>query len=412
MTAATVLQNCNIVDTDAGRVMPDRHILIEEDRISRISENTIPNDNGLNIDARGRFVIPGLIDNHVHAAITTMNLRAVPNRPVTMMALEARNILEAMLLRGFTSVRDAGGADWGLAEATRRGLIKGPRLFFSGKVLSQTGGHGDFAHRGAYSQMCSCSIYTGHFSHVADGVSAVRKAAREELRRGATQIKIMSAGGVTSPTDPVWNVQYSHEETAAVVEEAEGWRTYVMAHAYTPESIRRAVNAGVRSIEHGNLIDVETAQLMAEKGAYIVPTLVTFFKMKERGAELKLPKASVAKIDDVVDSGLRSLEICKEAGVPMGWGTDLLGELHPVQNEEFAIRAEVMSGHEILRSCTTINAEILNRTGELGSVTEGAIADLLVIEGNPLDDIRLLAPGGDNMRLIMKDGAIFKNELT
>ena len=251
----------------------------------------------------------------------------------------------------------------------------------------------------------------GHFSHVADGVSAVRKAAREKLRRGATQIKIMSAGKVTSPTDPVWNVQYSHEETAAVVEEAEGWRTYVMAHAYTPESIRRAVNAGVRSIEHGNLIDVETAQLMAQKRAYIVPTLATFFKMREQGVELKLPKASVAKIDVVVDSGLRSLEICKKAGVPMGWGTDLLGELHPMQNEEFAIRAEVLSAHEILRSCTTINAEILNEAGELGTVSEGAIADLLVIDGNPLDDIKLLAPGGVNMRLIMKDGVIFKNEL-
>ena len=180
-------------------------------------------------------------------------------------------MLEAMLRRGFTTVRDAGGADWGLAEAVRRGLVQGPRLFFSGRALSQTGGHGDFTPRSDAASLCACQIHSYGFSHVADGVPAVRKAAREELRRGATQVKIMASGGVASPSDPIWNLQYSMEEMRAIVEEAEGWRTYAMAHAYTPEAITRAVEAGVRSIEHGNLIDRATAERMAARAPISCP---------------------------------------------------------------------------------------------------------------------------------------------
>ena len=266
-------------------------------------------------------------------------------------------MLEAMLRRGFTTVRDAGGADWGLAEAVRRGLVQGPRIFFSGRTLSQTGGHGDFQPRTDAPGLCACQIHSNGFSHVADGVPAVRKAAREELRRGATQVKIMASGGVASPSDPIWNLQYSTEELRAIVEEAEGWRTYAMAHAYTPEAITRAVEAGVRSIEHGNLIDRATADRMARKGAYLVPTLVTYYALDEFGRKLGFPEASQRKVRDVLDAGLASLEICREAGVPVGFGTDLLGETHEQQSREFSIRAQVLSPAEVIRSATLVNAE-------------------------------------------------------
>jgi imidazolonepropionase-like amidohydrolase len=326
--------------------------------------------------------------------------------PVTLISIQAAKIMEEMLLRGFTTVRDAGGADWGLAQAVERGFVRGPRLFYAGRTLSQTGGHGDFRPRDDSVELCACQIYTSGFSHVADGVPAVRKAAREELRRGASQIKIMASGGVASPTDPVWNVQYSREEMSAIVEEAAGWRTYAMAHAYTPEAVTRAVDAGVRTIEHGNLIDDATAARMAEAGAYLVPTLVTYFALDELGRDLGFPEISQRKIKDVLDAGLSSVEKAKRAGVVMGFGTDLLGETHEQQNREFAIRSEVLTAAEIIHSATRANAEILQREDELGVIAPGAFADILLVDGNPLEDISLLARPHETLSLIMARGLI------
>jgi imidazolonepropionase-like amidohydrolase len=338
--------------------------------------------------------------------ITTMNLAALRHKPVTLVAHEAARVMEGMLRRGFTTVRDAGGADFGLAEAVERGLVAGPRLFFAGRVLSQTGGHGDLRSRGEEFEPCACRIHTSGFSHVADGVPAVRKAAREELRRGAHQVKIMASGGVASPTDPIWNVQYSAEEMRAIVEEAAGWRTYAMAHAYTPEAIRRAVEAGVRTIEHGNLLDAGTATLMRDRGAFLVPTLVTYFAIDELGRALGFPAASQAKVKDVLDAGLASLEIARDAGVPMGFGTDLLGETHERQSDELCIRAEVLSPLEVLRSATRVNARILEREGELGVVAPGAHADLLLVDGNPLEDLSRLGGQGKHLALVARGGEI------
>jgi imidazolonepropionase-like amidohydrolase len=317
-----------------------------------------------------------------------------------------------MLARGFTSVRDAGGADWGLAEAVERGLIRGPRLFFSGRVLSQTGGHGDFRPREDAPELCACRIHSSAFSHVADGVPAVRRAAREELRRGATQVKIMASGGVASPSDPIWNLQYSPEEMRAIVEEARGWRTYAMAHAYTPEAIGRAVDAGVRTIEHGNLIDPPTARRMAEAGTFLVPTLVTYFALDEMGRKLGFPEVSQRKLADVLASGLASLEIARDAGVRMGFGTDLLGELHEQQSRELEIRARVLPPAEVLRQATLENAAILDRAGELGVVSPGAKADLLVVDGDPLRDLSRLGGQGRHLDVVMKDGNLFTNRLS
>jgi imidazolonepropionase-like amidohydrolase len=406
-----LLQNARLLDCEAGESRPGCSVLVEDDRIVEVSEGEITAADAERIDAGGRTVMPGLIDAHVHAVITTMNLASMTSRPQSLVALEAGRILERMLLRGFTTVRDAGGADYGLAQAVELGLVAGPRIFYAGRTLSQTGGHGDFSPKADGPMLCACHIHSTGFSHVADGVAAVRKAAREELRRGAFQVKIMASGGVASPSDPIWNLQYSREEMRAIVEEAESWRTYAMAHAYTPEAIGRAVDAGVRTIEHGNLIDAATAAKMKQAGAYLVPTLVTYLAMDEMGRQLGLPPKSLEKVKDVLDAGLASLEIAKSAGVSLGFGTDLLGETHEQQSREFGIRAKVLSPAEILRSATVTNAEILNRTGELGVVAPGARADLLVVDGDPLADVSILERPDENLRLIVKGGVIVKRAL-
>ena len=406
--AQLLIADASLLDLRAGELRPGCFLLAEGERIVEVSDREIRAPEARRVEARGRTLLPGLIDAHVHAMITTMNLAAMESRPMTLVAQEARGVLEGMLRRGFTTVRDAAGADWGIAEACERGLIRGPRVFHSGRALSQTGGHGDFRPRTA-DIGCACQIHSSAISHVADGVPAVRRAAREELRGGARQVKIMASGGVASPSDPVWNVQYSHEEMAAIVEEAAGWRTYAMAHAYTPEAIRRAVEAGVRSIEHGNLIDAETARLMASREAFLVPTLVTYLAIDELGQKLGFPAVSLRKVKDVLDAGLASLELARDAGVKLGFGTDLLGETHDQQSREFRIRAEVQEPLEVIRSATLVNAELLNQQGQLGELVPGAFADLLLVDGDPTRDLSLLEGQGKSLSLIVKGGQVLKD---
>lgn len=410
MTAAVsplCFEDVALLDVAAGERRPGSHVVVADGRIREISERAITNvpAGTLRIAGRGRTLMPGLIDAHMHATLTAMDLGALARKPVMVLAQEARLVLERMLRRGFTSVRDAGGADHGLAAAVSRGLVDGPRLFFSGHAISQTGGHGDFrAHD--HDHTCACSLHAEGFSVVADGPEAVRRAAREELRRGAHQVKVMASGGVASPSDPVWLVGFTPEELEAAVTEARRWRTYVLAHAYTPEAITQAVRAGVRSVEHGNLIDEATAALMAEHGAYLVPTLVTYSAISEMGAQLGFPARSLAKLADVLDAGLGSLEIAGRAGVPIGFGTDLLGETHDMQSRELEIRAQVQSSAEILRSATVVNAALLQREGEVGIVEKGAVADLLLVDGDPLADLSVLAGQGERIDLVVVDGAI------
>lgn len=239
-----------------------------------------------------------------------------------------------------------------------------------------------------------------------DGVDAVRLAVREEIQKGATQIKIMASGGVASPTDPIGNTQYSEDEIRAIVAEAEAAQTYVMAHAYTGRAITRAVRCGVRTIEHGNLVDAAAARVMREHGAFVVPTLITYDALARDGARLGLPADSVAKIETVRQAGRDSLAIYAEAGVPMGFGSDLLGEMHQYQSEEFLIRAALLGNAEALRSATSIAAQILQREGELGAIQAGALADVLVVDGDPLADIGVLAGPASRIELVMQAGKI------
>jgi imidazolonepropionase-like amidohydrolase len=407
-----VVTNAQLLDPVAGERRPGASVRVERDRIVEVAEDGVPlssHENVLVIDAGGRTVMPGLIDGHVHAAITTMDLAAMARRSATRVGIEAKAILERMLRRGFTTVRDAGGLDVGVQEALRAGLISGPRLFRSGRVLSQTGGHGDIAPASHDPHIGTCSIVSSSFAHVADGVDAVRRAAREELKAGVDQIKVMAGGGIATPTDPIDMVQYTEAEIRAAVEEAASRRTYAFAHAYIPESIKRAVRAGVRSIEHGNLIDAESAAAMAQRGCYLVPTLVIYDQVAQFGRQLNFPAESLAKLDAILGAGFAAIEIAAAAGVELGFGTDLLGETHDAQSREFTLRAKVQSAADVIRSATTVNAALLGHPAELGVIAPGAYADLLLVDGDPLTDIGVLGGQGQHLNLISRGGEIVVN---
>jgi imidazolonepropionase-like amidohydrolase len=406
--AAIIFANCAVLDGTRKERREDHHVLVEGDRIREVADRPITSAAAETIDLHGRTLMPGLIDAHVHVLAVDAALARLSDRPVTLLTLQAAKVLEGMLQRGFTTIRDAGGADGGLAEAVEEGLVRGPRIFPSGMALSQTGGHGDTRPRTQAVDTCACCVWGLTGSRIADGVAECRRAARDELRKGATQIKIMSSGGVASPYDPIWNLQYSEEEVRAIVEEAQAWRTYVMAHAYTPEAIRRSIDFGVRSIEHANLIDRATAEHVAGAGAFVVPTLVTYDALHRYGRELGFPEVSMAKLGEVRKAGLSSLDILQAAGVNIGFGTDLLGPMHRHQSREFVIRGEAMAPFDIIRSATIVNAELLNRSAELGVITPGARADLIAVDGDPLADISLLDGQGEHLSHIMKDGVFYK----
>ena len=410
----TLLSNVALLDPVLGVLKEGHHVLVEGTRIKEVSDKPLQSSQARVIDLKGKTLMPGLIDLHVHVHATQLNLSAQAGLPNVLVTLKSVPILNAMLQRGFTTVRDAGGAGFAMKQAVENGLVQGPRLFVSGRAISQTGGHGDNRSRTDFigtDGPCPCCVRVGAMSRVADGVDAVRKAVREELMMGADQIKIMASGGVASPTDPVGAWGYSEEEIRAIVAEAKARGTYVLAHAYTAAAIERAVRCGVRTIEHGNLVNEEVAALMASEGAFVVPTLVTYDALANEGESLGLPADSVAKIADVHAAGLRSLEIFRKAGVKMGFGSDLLGESQRLQSDEFRLRAEVLSPAEIIRSATVIGAEVLGMEGQLGAIVPGALADLLVVDGNPLQSLDCLLGQGDRMALIMKNGVEYKNTL-
>lgn len=379
-------------------------VLVEDGRIKAIGADLTAPADATVIDATGKTVMPGMIDCHVHTVAAHLNLGLNGNVPNAFATMRAIPILAGMLKRGFTTVRDAGGADWTLAEATRTDLIQGPRIFASGRALSQTGGHGDFRARTDILEPCACSQKVGSIARVVDGVENLRVAVREEMLKGANQIKIMASGGVASPNDPIHFLGYSEDEVRAVVEEAANAGTYVMAHAYTPKAIARVVKLGVRTIEHGNLVDEETAKLMAEKGAYMIPTLVTYEALASEGESLGLPPESVAKIETVRATGKAALRLLQDAGVKMGLGSDLLGASHRLQSDELRIRAEILGNGPVLQQATLVGAEVLGMAGQLGVIKTGAIADLLVVDGDPLADISCLLGQGDHIRNVVKDG--------
>ncbi|MCO1574422.1 amidohydrolase family protein [Crossiella sp. SN42] len=397
-----LLRDGLVLDVRTGEYR-EASIRCADGRIAEIAPRLSAPDQVRVLDLAGAVVLPGLIDAHVHVTAATAALNELPAWSPSYVAAHAARIMRSMLLRGFTTVRDAAGADYGLADAQAEGLITGPRLAFCGKALSQTGGHGDLRGRGtAQADGHPCCAGLGR---VADGVDAVRVAARDELRKGAHHLKVMASGGVASPTDRIDSTQYSPAELRAVVEEAEAANRYVAAHAYTARAVNRALEAGVRSIEHGNLIDDRSVELFREREAFLVPTLVTYWALKQEGAAHGLPEPSQRKIDEVLNGGLRALERAARGGVRLVYGSDLLGGMHRHQNHEFRLRREVQQPIDIIRAATTTAADLLCLPGEIGTVDVGAHADLLVLDRDPLADIGALADP-THITQVIQGGAI------
>ncbi|KAL7819502.1 hypothetical protein V8C44DRAFT_318304 [Trichoderma aethiopicum] len=355
------------------------------------------------IDLKGKYICPGLIDCHVHIAVVPgeANLSSYNAMTERVSLIRQPWVLKPMLERGFTSVRDCGGASLAMKEAVEEGVVIGPRLFIAGYALSQTGGHGDM--RSSHDQTpCSCGAVSG-ISRIIDGTSECFRVARDELRQGADFIKIMGGGGIASATDKVENLQFSDEEIKAIVTAAKNNGTYVTSHSYTPQAIQQAIRQGVRGIEHGNLMDAETAKLMAETGTFLTPTLITHVMSKQLNF---LPPISAAKNDEVLQKGLEAIKLATDAGVTICFGTDLLGPLHFAQSKEFSVRSQVQKPAEILRSATVNAAKLLMRENELGQVKEGFLADFIVLDGNPLEDITVLDRAEENVLAVVKDGRV------
>ena len=412
----TILTNATMLDVIEGQLRPNQTIQIDHGHITSVTSNTLSADertyaesNGHDIiDVGGRTVMPGLCDAHVHVIAWTANISEQTRHSSAYTTARASEILNDMLMRGFTTVRDCAGADYGIAQAVDEGFLTGPRVLFCGRALSQIGGHGDVRGRGE-EMLSGYSDLT--LSQLSNGVPEVRVACRDEIRKGAHHIKLMLSGGVASPTDRLTNNQFALEEIRAAVEEAEMAGIYVTGHTYTVQAVNRAIECGVRSLEHCNLIDETSVELLLEHDAFMVPTLATYEALSNEGADAGLQPEMLEKLTIVRDKGLYALDMAHSAGVNLVYGTDLLGKLHRHQLTEFAIRSQVQSPIDVIRSTTSNAAALFNEVGETGVIAEGARADLLVVDGNPLASLDCLQDPDRYLNVIMKDGVLYKNTL-
>lgn len=404
-----LLANASLVGPTGDRAVDGMNLLIEDDIIREVSDKPIAAGDATVIDCKGMVLMPGLIDCHVHVIASNIRLGVNALLPSSLVAARAANIMRGMLDRGFTTVRDLGGADYGLVQAVDEGTIVGPRLVICGKALSQSGGHADM--RDSWDERATRDFTRslGSLGRICDGVPEVRRAAREEIKAGAKFIKIMANGGVASPSDPISFVQFSLEEIAAIVEEARNVGSYVAAHTYTDESISRCLELGVRSFEHCNLISEKTAARMNELDAYACPTLTTLEAGIIHGKRLGMKEENFRKIDDVRLHAYTALERLKRAGTKTAFGTDITAaELHEYQADEFTYRSQVLSNRELIDSATTIAADLMNMSGQVGTIAPGAYADIIAVNADPLRDISVLTKA-DNISMIMKGGKLIKD---
>lgn len=406
----TLFENASVLDCEQGTLLPDRSVLVEDGTIVAVDGPGLRADGATRVDVHGRTLMPGLIDAHVHVTVVSTDVWGMAEWSPTYVAARAARVMQGMLQRGFTTVRDVGGADFGIAAAADEGYFEGPRIIFGGKMLSQTGGAGDWRGPGR-------SHYDGHYccptlATLCDGVDEVRKAVREEVRRGAHHVKVYLSGAVDAPTDRVDSTQFSMDELRAVVEEAEAANIYVAGHAYTSRALNRGLEAGVRSIEHGNLMDESSIPLFRAHHAFYVPTLSTYHALAEHGERLGMPAEAMQKLGPVLEGGLHALELAHRSGLDIVYGTDLLAEMHEEQLHEFELRSEVQPVADVLRSATVVAARLLRLEGRVGVVAPGAWADLLVVEGDPLHDLGVLTNPQEHLRLIMKAGRVYRNELS
>jgi imidazolonepropionase-like amidohydrolase len=399
------------------------NILIEGNLIKTISSNTIAIDTMHAvkvIDGQGKFLMPGLIDAHVHLLFESVPQMQAMMSDFAMLNLIAAKAAEKQLLRGFTTVRDLGGGALTLAKAIDMGFVVGPRVYASGAFISQTGGHGDFGLPTDVPRKIGELSYaeSNGMVAVADGADNVLMRTREQLRQGATQIKLMAGGGVSSDYDPLDVVQYTEAEFKAAVVAAENWGTYVTVHAYTPLAIRTAINAGVKCIDHGQLADDATAKLMAEKGIWW--SLQPFL---DNPKTTPFPEGSKNRLKQIeMTTGTdNAFALAKKYNIKTAWGTDVLFDpkIAASQGTKLSAMARWYTPFEILKMATASNAALLRMSGKrdpyqkgkLGEISEGAYADLIIVNGNPLEQIKLVEDPDANFLLIMKDGKIYKDIL-
>ncbi|GAA5847824.1 hypothetical protein JCM9279_006650 [Rhodotorula babjevae] len=413
--AGLLLHNARVVDPRSGALLDGLHsVVVEQGKVTHVypvdEPDLLAEEAALNkVDVAGRYLCPGLIDGHVHVTAVpgVRTIGELVRTPEEQVHYATTYVLKEMLMRGFTTVRDTGGASQPLAKAIEEGLLVGPRLFQCGKAISQTGGHGDFMPGKSGGEPGCCGGHSASLGRTADGVPQVLKAVREELKAGADFIKVMVGGGVASATDAIETVQYSSEEIRAITDTCRQMgRKHTTAHAYTVEAIRHAVDNGVKGIEHGNLIDEETAEYLAEKGIFLTPTLSCYGIMVRAPFEDFLPPDGQVKNKEVMKDGLQALKLAEEAGVTVCYGSDLLTSMHALQTEEFTVRAEILSSPAILRHATINVAKMLGKEGVLGEIKPGALADLLILDANPLEDITVLDRPEDHLLAVVKEGRV------
>jgi imidazolonepropionase-like amidohydrolase len=406
MTENYLLSNATIFDGENEMLIEGGHIYVADGIIRDVGPGKFSSTQSVtNFDCRGLTLLPGLIDAHVHLGAVEVDFGGQARRlSSSLIAILMTKRLEHYMNLGFTTLRDAGGTDWGFRQAIRDELIVGPDLILSNRMISQTGGHGDMRDRGESTAQGHDGSTHGMIFRIADGISEVRQAVREQIRLGADFIKVMASGGAASPTDKLHQPQFSIEELSVIVAEAEIGGVYVAAHALPPSAILRAVDAGARTIEHGNLLDEESAQAMAAAGTYLIPTVATYVMAARHPERYNHTTEALEKISDAADGALRSLEIAHRHGVAIGSGSDLLGEEIMWLNREFELKSEVLGNFQTIRSATSVNARAINRS-DIGVIEVGRRADIIGVIGNPLKNISLLGDP-EAMALVMKAGKV------
>jgi Imidazolonepropionase and related amidohydrolases len=418
---SVLFENVRIFDGKSAQLSAPKHVLVEGNKITRISSQPIdvtPSSATTVIRGEGKTLMPGLIDAHWHAMLATVSVPQLLTADVGYINLRAAQEAERTLMRGFTSVRDLSGPVFGLKKAIDEGIVAGPRIWPSGAMVSQTGGHGDFRMRYEVPAANNAQLTRGEAMNggvIADGVAEVRKRVREQLMLGASQIKLAAGGGVSSTYDPIDVAQYSEAEFRAAVDAAENWGTYVTVHAYTPKAIQTAINGGVKVIEHGQLMDEATARLMAEKGTWLSGQafLANEYSNPTQG-DAKIKQQQVAKGTDT------AFKLAKQYDLKVAWGTDILFNPAMTKNQGAILTTMTKwySPADVLSMATAGNAELLALSGKrspyqgkLGVIEEDAVADILLVDGNPIKNLDLIAKPETYLMVIMKDGNIYKNTL-
>ena len=415
----TLITNVNVFDGKNEKLIEKANVMVEGNKIKTISTGKIEAGDATVIEGDGRTLMPGLIDAHWHTVFNSVPVSMALNEDFGYLTLIAAKSARETLFRGFTTVRDAGGNCFPVHKATDQGLIEGPRIYPSGGFITQTSGHGDFRGPNDVPENPGTPLdyfqRTGH-TLIADGVPEVIKRTREVLRMGATQVKAMAGGGVTSLYDPLDVTEYTFDEMKAICDVAKTWNTYVMIHVNTDAAIRQAVEAGVISVEHGFFIEEETAKLMAEKGVWwsMEPLM-----NDEDALQFENP-ISTAKYEHVVSGLDNVIKLAKKYKIKVAFGTDMLfdpGMAHK-QGKFLAKMKKWFTPYEALKMATHDNAQLIKLCGprdpypgDLGVVAEGALADLILVNGNPLENLDLVANPDENFAVIMKDGKIYKNTL-